>query len=371
MSGFLGHNGVGAAYFLDSFMRAYNSAEDRRLRRKGLDFQQKRQGMLDDITQQRWAMQQDAASKQSIQNEQNAMIAANPGLLSQVGQSQARPTDDFHGPMPVFMPSADAIYKAREISNSNSPKFEYKGDRWWEVGTEGPPKAVTDKPIAKPSASDIVITEVDGKRVAYNKITGATKELGPVKENSGPTAPISANLTPVEKKFDEQAGKDLVEFVVGGGFADVDKNIAQLEDVATLLETRDDITGPVIGNTPDFALKMMNPTALDARERVEEVVQRNLRLILGAQFTEKEGTRLIERAFNPGLDEKVNLKRVRDLIGSIKRAAESKRAAYKYIQKHGTLKGFSGDLYTSIADIERGADAKGEADRLIQKYGSQ
>ena len=73
-------------------------------------------------------------------------------------------------------------------------------------------------------------------------------------------------------------------------------------------------------------------------------MQRNLRLILGAQFTEKEGQRLIARAYNPSLSEQENAKRVRNLIKQMQSAAEAKASAARYFEENGTLAGWKGKL---------------------------
>ena len=91
----------------------------------------------------------------------------------------------------------------------------------------------------------------------------------------------------------------------------------------------------------------MLPESIAMHEAVEEVLQRNLRLILGAQFTQKEGERLIERAYNPALSEAENKKRVDRLITQIKQAAKAKEDASRYFENNGTLVGFRGQLYTS------------------------
>lgn len=164
---------------------------------------------------------------------------------------------------------------------------------------------------------------------------------------------LSNALSPGQKKADQEFAKAYVEFNAGGGFADVEKNLAQLEAVITELESDSDLTGPVRGNIPDEigAFTEQGRKAINVREQVEEVVQRNLRLVLGAQFTQKEGERLIARAFNPRLEEKENAARVRRLIGQIKSAAQQKKAASEYFERNGTLIGFTGRL-PSFNDLD-------------------
>ena len=148
-------------------------------------------------------------------------------------------------------------------------------------------------------------------------------------------------LTEGQKAIDKAFSKEYGEFVLKGGFADVQKGLSQLNEAVDILKTEGG-TGSIIGNLPDSLSAFFNKSGLKAKELVSEVVQRNLRLVLGAQFTEKEGERLINRAFNPRLSEEENIKRITRLADSIKRAANQKEKAAEYFEKFGTLKGFKG-----------------------------
>jgi len=178
--------------------------------------------------------------------------------------------------------------------------------------------------------------------------------------------PTKDNLTPAQLQVDKKFADEFLDWEATGGMGDVEKNLAQLKEVEAMLqgvvnsndpvkrarmtmEDREkygdmDLTGDVKAMIPDRMMALYNEDAVDAKEMVQEVVQRNLRLILGAQFTEKEGERLISRAYNDGLDESVNLKRVQRLIKQIGQAAQSKASAANYYKKKGTLNGWSGSL---------------------------
>ena len=153
-------------------------------------------------------------------------------------------------------------------------------------------------------------------------------------------------LTVGQQAVDKNFAKEYSDFVAGGGYADVDKNLAQLRDVHKLLKDPnvDNLTGRVIGSTPRSIRELIMPQSVNVQEAVEEVVQRNLRLILGAQFTQKEGERLISRAYNPKMDEAENAKRVGRLLGAIERAAAQKIRAARYFEQNGTLVGFKGHV---------------------------
>ena len=157
-------------------------------------------------------------------------------------------------------------------------------------------------------------------------------------------------LTDGEKARDRKFGDQLVEF----NLPDINKGLEQLTEASEALSKSNTLSGPIVSLLPNFVGDRLNPESTEVREAVEEVVQRNLRLVLGAQFTEKEGERLISRAYNPRLDEAENKKRVERLIKSIKDAAQEKLNMKSYFEKNGTLKGYDSNQ-PSIASIEQSA----------------
>ena len=166
-------------------------------------------------------------------------------------------------------------------------------------------------------------------------------------------------LSPGQKKVDTEFGKTYAEFVAGGGIGDTTKNLAQVKDVITALRSgTTDMTGFYQGNAPRWMRAITSGKSLDAQEAVEEVVQRNLRLILGAQFTNEEGKRLIARAYNPRLDEATNAQRLERLVGAMETALQAKTEAAKYFQKWGTLAGYDGISGVSVDQIETMAFGK-------------
>jgi len=188
-----------------------------------------------------------------------------------------------------------------------------------------------------------------------NPLAELAKQLAPTDQPENISAAAAArnggvNLTPAQKSVDEAFGKDYAEFVAGGGSADSRKQLSQIEEVGTALASGDNLTGPVLGLVPDFITAFTNPESVDVRERFQEVVQRNLRLVLGAQFTEKEGERLISRAYNPRLSEELNGQRVTRLLTQMGQAAAAKSRAAAYFEENGTLQGYQGKL-PSINDF--------------------
>jgi hypothetical protein len=155
--------------------------------------------------------------------------------------------------------------------------------------------------------------------------------------------------------MDEAFAPINLEWLSGGG-PDMGSQIAALATVARQLEDGEvNLTGLDIGLLPDVVNYFINPLAIDARDNVEAVVQRNLRLILGAQFTAKEGERLIARAYNTNLTEAENAGRVRRLLLQMTTAAAQKQAMSDWFMEKGTLNGWTGAM-PSIADFENAID---------------
>jgi len=100
---------------------------------------------------------------------------------------------------------------------------------------------------------------------------------------------------------------------------------------------------------------MFNENSVSAQEAVEEVVQRNLRMILGAQFTQKEGERLIERAYNPRLGPAENAKRLDRLITQLTTSAQATEQSARYFEENGTLAGSQGNQKRPAAAAPRPA----------------
>lgn len=178
---------------------------------------------------------------------------------------------------------------------------------------------------------------------------GDMEEFGKIIGEGPPQ--LADNLTPGEKRVDQTFAKSYEDFVLSGGAADFDKNLKQMREVQKELTSGENLTGPVLGRMPDAVTSFTHPKAVDARQRVEEVVQRNLRIILGAQFTQKEGENLIARAYNPALDEATNAKRLQRLISSMEKMRDAKIQAMDYFERHGTMKGFRGTTQFSVNDL--------------------
>jgi hypothetical protein len=164
-------------------------------------------------------------------------------------------------------------------------------------------------------------------------------------------------LTPGQKKADENFADTYAAFVTGGA-SDTAKQVSQLAGALKQLETNKELTGPLIGLMPDVLQSFAAPEALAVKQTIQEVVQRNLRAVLGPQFTAKEGEGLIARAFDPGIGVPENIKRVRRLLEQIERANADTQAAVSFYEANGSLQGFKYKA-PALSDFEDAASGKG------------
>ena len=197
----------------------------------------------------------------------------------------------------------------------------------------------------------------------------AKKESGGVKITLAEAGPTKETLGPMQIKMDEAYSKMLVDWNITGG-ADVVKSLDQLNEVADRIESGDEnLSGWIVGNVPELVLGIANPAAMDAQDLVSEIVQRNLKAVLGAQFTEKEGQALIARAYNKKLPEEMNARRLRRLIQSIDTRARALESLNKHFDTYGTAKGWSGQLSSiqTMLQENEAADRAGAGPREGQK----
>jgi hypothetical protein len=166
-------------------------------------------------------------------------------------------------------------------------------------------------------------------------------------------ANVPAKPTVGQAQTDRIFAKEYNDFVLSGKFSDSVKSLDQLDEAINILKkSAGGATGAIPSLVPD-ALRARIPGlkgGYNAEQMVKEIVQRNLRPILGAQFTEREGTMLMERAFDPKLSEATNIKRIERLGTQIRKMAQAKQEAIYYYEENGTLAGFKGKIPT-IKDI--------------------
>jgi len=181
-----------------------------------------------------------------------------------------------------------------------------------------------------------------------------------MKKQGGTSVTVGGQpITPGFEALDKAYAEDHLEWVRGGR-ADMQSQILNVGEVMSSLEQGQPLTGTLMTLAPDFVRAFADPDSLDAQQKIEEVVQRSLRVTLGAQFTEKEGERLIARAYNPQLSPQINARRLRKLYQKLGETAQARNAMADYFDKNGTLQGYRGpeisiaDLFTAVSDYTVG-----------------
>jgi hypothetical protein len=125
----------------------------------------------------------------------------------------------------------------------------------------------------------------------------------------------------------------------------------------------------------DKAEALANPLASDIRSRVLNSVQQTLRPTLGAQFTENEGKRVLDRAYDPLKPEKVNIARIQALLTQVKtQGANSKSIAQWFLDHNGDMTGYKmpsaeasemeAQLMAAMDDAERSLGLTNQPDNL-------
>jgi hypothetical protein len=171
-----------------------------------------------------------------------------------------------------------------------------------------------------------------------------------------PLVDMGADFTPGQEAVDKAYAQQYIDYLGGKG-ADASQQAAQILSVAEALESGAEYTGPMIGIQGDLVRAWTNPEAQDAKERVESVIQRSLRETLGAQFTEKEGERLIARAYNVNLPPEANASRLRALFATIKARVDAQRQMAEYFGEHKTLMGMEPIYVPTVDDMLAAMDS--------------
>jgi len=182
-------------------------------------------------------------------------------------------------------------------------------------------------------------------------------------------------LSPGEKKRDETFAKQYTDFSSSKGLPVVEKNLARLraakEDLQRRIDEGDTGDDRFYGRLPDV-FKFEEDISL--RDAVHSSAVGALRATLGAQFTEKEGTRIMNQSFNETLSAKENLKRVQLALDELESGKEGMIDQGKYFEQYGTLKGYklptNKKTQPTKTESKRQYNAKLDMTRIIYDDGS-
>ena len=336
-------------------LRSFQSGQDRARAQRSAEIERRRQAEADAQNRALYqAKMQQMGQAQQAQGRQRQAFQDVSSLLQQEGQRMG-PTPSGAAISPNYQNALNQFVTQGATPERIAAANAVRGSLVEPQVTDPNAWMKNDNMVmARASQGDPVAQSILDQKMQL-KGAGATRV--------SQTVDTGKTLSPGQKKTDEIFAEKYVGYNAAGGYADNQKQIEQLKEVSAQLGQNGNLTGPVVGNMPDAVLQIANPAAIAARERVEEVVQRNLRTVLGAQFTEKEGERLIKRAYNPSLSEAENKKRVDALITQMEAANDSMLSSSKYYEQNGTLKGWQGKK-PSISDFYKAVD-KGQ----ITDYG--
>jgi len=99
--------------------------------------------------------------------------------------------------------------------------------------------------------------------------------------------------------------------------------------------------------------KTLYPKSMTLLQDVQEVVQGNMKPILGGQFSRIEGEQVLGRAIDLSLPTEVNLKKVRRLRRALESARVIRVKAAEHWRKHGTISNYDAQLSKTTKDILR------------------
>ena len=147
-------------------------------------------------------------------------------------------------------------------------------------------------------------------------------------------AGFKENLTEAENQTDKEMAKQFTSWgTKGGRFQDI-SDIDQIDQVIQAMMDGKDLTGNFLTRMlPQPLEAVMSKDKVMAEQDILSIVQRNLRAILGAQFTENEAKRIMERAWDPALGQDVLLKRAKRMVGVLKAKQSELNRAYAYWRK--------------------------------------
>ena len=147
------------------------------------------------------------------------------------------------------------------------------------------------------------------------------------------------DLTPGQKAADVAFAREYQDYVAQGGSANLQKQLNTLTEVRDRLKSAKGSVGGASAYLPEGVQALTNPELVDIRDNITSAVMGSLRQILGPQFTEKEGQRIIQSSFNPKLSNEANAKRLDAEIRKLQQMAEAKNRAISQYEDSGSISG--------------------------------
>ena len=185
---------------------------------------------------------------------------------------------------------------------------------------------------------------------------------------------VGKNVAPMDeaqkeafKKIGQQAG--VWTSAETGGAIKAQANLETYLDIVNDLESGALETGTPsdklinflqFGGLDDNLRGLFDPEKQNAIELVRGVVFQGLRETLGAQFTEREGTRLVQTSYNSALSAEDNIKRLKRLASVLKATMDYKTELSNRVLAGGFGESFIRGDYLNAMDFYEGAVAEME-----------
>lgn len=165
------------------------------------------------------------------------------------------------------------------------------------------------------------------------------------------TGGAPGKLTPGQQTLDRTFAKEYDDWT-SGGEATVSKNLQRLEEAKAAIaqgQTGGFLGSParVSGRLPDI---LKPESAIRVRQDVQAAAQGALKATLGAQFTEKEGQRIMDMAYDEKLSPQENIRKIDMAINELKTAAKNKAMKAAHFEENGTLTGYKNGMSTQPAE---------------------
>ena len=142
-----------------------------------------------------------------------------------------------------------------------------------------------------------------------------------------PTAARGYFASDAEKEINRRFTNEVFDWNSGGKQAFISQ-VEKFTDILVALNEPGAITGGVVGMMdwilPEKLFELFNIKATNARDLISSVVYESLRETLGAQFTQREGERLVAASYNMRLPEEMNKIRIERLKREVQRTAGMK-----------------------------------------------
>lgn len=161
-----------------------------------------------------------------------------------------------------------------------------------------------------------------------NKTRTGYQKLGP-----------SAMIAPGQKAEDLDFAKDYENWNVGGK-ASAEKALEQLKSAREDLEKNPNLVGPSVGNVSDKILSVVNPKAIDTRQKVQTGTLQGLKSALGGKFSKDMADMALSHAYNPSLSAKDNIERIKATEKQINQNKDIMESRASHFRAHKTLSGW-------------------------------